>query len=437
LAKASAAKETTIALQPAQMIEGHVLAADTGRPIPNAVVSATTRVQNEHANGFFTAKFRADDQGRFTLNPIAGESITLGAFPTGDEPYLIQQDELKWPKGAVGMTHDIKVRRGMLIRGKVTERGTDRPLAASSIQYIPVQGDNKVLSGWQAIVASHDDGSFQIAVPAGKGHLLVFGPTGDYVLGEIGSKKLYNDGTGGQRYRAHAIIPYEVKAGDSPREVAAALRPGVTIKGRALGPEGQTITEGFILTTLRIEPFNPFWRGDFQVPIRDGRFELHGLAADASTRIHILDPEHEWGATVEVTGKEAGEDVTIRLQPCGQGKARFVGPDGKPVAKKKPHFEIVATPGPSSISRDEREQSELAADASLVANVDRKHYWNLPGTDDEGRITLISLIPGALYRIIDFSTVNEKKGILIRKDFTVRPGEVLDLGDIVIAKPQQ
>ena len=141
---------------------------------------------------------------------------------------------------------------------------------------------------------------------------------------------------------------------------------------------------------------------------------------------------------VDISGKDAGEDVTIRLEPCGQAKARFVGPDGKPVAKKQPHFEIVATPGPTSISRDKGEQSELAADASLVANVDRKHYWNLPGTDDEGRITLISLIPDAMYRIIDFSTVgDDMKGIQIRRDFTVKSGQTLDLGDIVIAKPQQ
>ena len=84
---------------------------------------------NEHASGFFTAKFRADDQGRFAMNPIAGESYTLGAFPTGGEPYLIQQDEFKWTKGAVKATHDIKLRRGVLIRGKVTEAGTGRPLA--------------------------------------------------------------------------------------------------------------------------------------------------------------------------------------------------------------------------------------------------------------------------------------------------------------------
>ncbi len=88
------------------------------------------------------------------------------------------------------------------------------------------------------------------------------------------------------------------------------------------------------------------------------------------------------------------------------------------------------------MARATRKQAELAADASLVANVDRKHYWNQPDTDAEGRITLISLIPGATYRITDFSTVNDKKGVQVRKDFTVKPGETLDLGDIMIAKPQ-
>ena len=137
---------------------------------------------NEHAHGYFTTKFRADDQGRFAMNPIAGESYTLGAFPTGGEPYLIQQDEFAVDQGGGQGDHDIKLRRGVLIRGKVTEAGTGRPLAGSSIQFIPVRGNETVLSGWQAIVASQDDGSFQIAVPPGKGHLLVFGPTGDYVL---------------------------------------------------------------------------------------------------------------------------------------------------------------------------------------------------------------------------------------------------------------
>ena len=286
-------------------------------------------------------------------------------------------------------------------------------------------------------MASGDDGTYRIAVPPGKGHLLFFGPTSDFVLKEIGSNRLYQDQPGGQRYHAHDIIPYEAKAGDQPHEISASFRPGVTIKGRVEGPDGQTVSHAFLLTTLRIEATNPSWRGDYQVPIRDGRFEVHGLAPEAFTRIFILDAEHRWGASVEISGKQAGEDLTIRLQPCGQAKARFVGPNGKPVAKHQPHFEFVATPGPSQYDRSKKARTELSAEAEYVANIDRKNYWNGPLADAEGRVTLLNLIPGALYRIIDFSTVNDQdKGVQIRRDFTVKPGEVLELGDIVIAKPQ-
>jgi len=439
-APVAAGKETVIALEPARIVEGRVLAADTGQPMPNAVVSASTRVHNEHGNGIVSANFRADAEGRFRINPIAGESYTIRAFPTGGEPYLIREDEVKWTKGQVKTNQDITLPRGVMIRGKVTEQGTSRPLPASSIQYIPlrVRGGDRIISGWPATVASQDDGSFRIAVPARKGHLLVFGPTNDYVLREIGSHQLDNDGPGGIRNYSHAIIPYEVKAGDPPLEVSAVLRPGVTIKGRVEGPDGQAIGDGSILTTLRIEPFNPRWRGDYQIAVRDGRFELHGLAPEASTRIWVLEPEHEWGATVEISGEQAGEDVTIHLQPCGRALARFVGPDGKPIAKYYPaYFEFVATPGRSRFDLRKLREPELAANAELIANVDRKHYGNHPRTDAQGRITLPDLIPGARYRIIDFTTRdNEETGIQTRKDFTVKPGETLDLGDILIEKPQ-
>jgi RNA polymerase sigma factor (sigma-70 family) len=430
-------KETTLALRPGRIIEGRVLAADTGQPIPNAIVSAETFVESEHARGFFTSKFRVDKDGRFIMNPIAGEKYTLGAFPTGGEPYLIQQDEFTFNKAQIKATRDITLRRGVLIRGKVNDAATGRPLAASSIQYIPVGGNDRVLSGWQAIVASDDAGSFHIAVSAGKGHLLVFGPTGDYVLSEIGSSRLYSDRPGGQRYRAHAIIPYEVKAGDAPHDVAAVLRPGVTIKGRVEGPDGQTITEASIITTLYIEAFNPSWRGDFQVPVRDDRFELHGLAPDASARIYILDSEHECGATVDVSGKAAGEDLTIRLQPCGKAVARFVGPDRKPLVGFQPHLEFVATPGPSPYRLSEQDRDALTADADFASQVDRKHHSFDQRTDADGRFSMIALVPGALYRIMDRSTINEaKKGAPVPKDFTVKAGETLDLGDILIEKPQ-
>ena len=99
-----------------------------------------------------------------------------------------------------------------------------------------------------------------------------------------------------------------------------------------------------------------------------------------------------------------------------------------------------ARPGPEQPEQG-RIEPKLAADAAYLPNVDPKHYRSQGPqglvTDAEGRITLPDLIPGAPYRIVDWSTANvEDKGVQIRKDFTVKPGETVDLGDILIEKPE-
>ena len=48
-----------------------------------------------------------------------------------------------------------------------------------------------------------------------------------------------------------------------------------------------------------------------------------------------------------------------------------------------------------------------------------------------------ALIPGATYRFIDDTmVVRGKTGPQVRKEFTVKPGETIDLGDILIEKPE-
>ncbi len=56
-------------------------------------------------------------------------------------------------------------------------------------------------------------------------------------------------------------------------------------------------------------------------------------------------------------------------------------------------------------------------------------------SDSQGRIVFPVLIPGATYRIIDATTLRDPSGPRLRKEFTVKPGEALDLGDIRIEKP--
>jgi RNA polymerase sigma factor (sigma-70 family) len=416
-------KEVTQALQPPRIVEGRVIVAETGQPIQGAVVELSG------------AKLRTDETGRFQARPSppdrfsSGDRFGVTVFPPVSQAYLVSRAEFAWTKGAVKKEVEIKVPRGVLIRGKVTEEKTGRALAGASVMYLAIQGKPEHKGSWDAAVASQNDGSFEIVVPPGKGHLVVFGPTSNYILDVIGEETLFQGQPGGRRNYAHQIIAYEVKAGDSPHAIDAALRPGKTVKGRVVGPRGETVENAAILTRAYIEPLNWDWRCDMQPRARDGFFELHGLDPEKSVPVYFLDLDHEWGAAVELSGKQAAQEVTIRLQPNGQAKARFVKPDSKPIAKMLPQIEIVVTPGP--IVR----RGALSADSARLLQVDSKHYWrpNRLVTDENGRITFPDLIPGALYRISDFSP---SQGWQVRRDFTVKPGETIDLGEILIETPR-
>ena len=425
-------KELTLVLQPATTIEGTVLADDTGQPVPNATIAISA--SRDALGSMYITRFRADANGRFVANPSPGSYFRLTVAAPEGQPYLVPQLEFAWTKGTVNRTVEVRLPRGVLNRGKVSEEKTGRPLAGASVQFIPAGPTGGAAYGWQSVVASAIDGSFAIAVPPGKGHLFIYGPTPDYVLEAVGSRMLRLGQPGGDRRYAHKIITYDVKSGDRPEAIDARLRLGETVKGRVIGPEGQTVDTAEMIATLDFNYFHLNWRGDITMHVRDGRFELHGLDREKPTRVSFLDAEHEWGLAVELSGKQAGQDVTIQLQPCGRARARFVGPAGKPVVGVASFLEILGTPGPSMESRDPKEQAMLAADATSVVNLDRKHYEHGPRTDSDGWITLLDLIPGALYRISDMSD-RDKQGIRVRKDFSVKAGETVNLGDILIEKP--
>ncbi len=81
-------------------------------------------------------------------------------------------------------------------------------------------------------------------------------------------------------------------------------------------------------------------------------------------------------------------------------------------------------PRPVSGRAPEKED-RLAADAPVLAGIDPINYGNGPVSDAQGQIAFPALVPGATYRVFPF-----------RKEFTVKPGETLDLGDILIEKPE-
>ncbi len=171
---------------------------------------------------------------------------------------------------------------------------------------------------------------------------------------------------GGGRMYSHAYAALDLKPGMGSQEVNLVLRRGATVEGRVVGPDGQPVGDAWIFSRLILEPSRGAWRywsGRYHGKLRNGRFEIRGLAPDAEVPVYFLEPERKLGAVVNLSVKSvAGGPVTVRLEPCGSARAWLVDPDGKPVAKPVRGLSItmVVTPGPRQQQLPERQGGQPA-----------------------------------------------------------------------------
>jgi hypothetical protein len=367
---------------------------------------------------------QADAQGRFRLNIIWGTELRVTAFAPVGQPYLTFSAHVSWPKGAVKHRLDLSLPRGVLVRGKVKEAPSGKPVAGANVRFQPCDKDLNVFTdfseGWDQAAVTNPQGEFQLAVLPMAGHLLIKGPTPDYIHIEISEKKLLSiNQVGGRRFYPDALLALDLPAGTKSHDVNITLRRGVTLKGRLVGPDGRPVLEAQMYCHSYI-PLGYSYAGQ-PIAIREGRFELPGCDPEGTARLFILASKEELGATVEVPGKQAGgEPVTVRLDRYGSALARFVDKKGKPLANYHPAVELILVPGIPLTGEpvlDKRPGADVATP------------FPRPGaaTDAQGRLTLRPLIPGATYRITDFDN-----GRVVKREFKVEAGQKIELPDITI-----
>jgi hypothetical protein len=435
---ASESKPLTAALVPAQILNVRVTYGDTGKPVPHAPLE----VMASRGRVGLPAEFETDAYGRARVNSRPSDGIfNIWAYPPEGQPYLIDHVRIDWPKAALEQSVDLALPRGVLIRGKVTEEGSGKPVPGATVDFSAraVPGDANS-GGVRSSTAS--DGSFQLGAVPSWGYLFVKGPGDDYVYQTIGDRMVVARQPGGRRIYSHAHSALDLKPDMESLEVNLVLRRGATVKGRVVGPDGQPVRDAWMISRIILDPMTGVWgswTGRHHANVRNGRFEIHGLDPDTEVHVYFLEPKRKLGATVNLTGKSAaGGPMTVRLEPCGAAKARIVGPGGEPVAGHLPRGSrapmMVVTPGPH-FTTTKSQANLLSADQANLSTVDPINYETELVCDDGGHITLPALIPGATYRLIDY-TVPRGTDPELRKNFTVKPGETLDLGDIVIENPR-
>jgi hypothetical protein len=306
-------------------------------------------------------------------------------------------------------------------------------MTGASIKYLPESANNPnvsddILTGWQGIEVANEQGEFEIAVLPGLGRLLVHGPANDYVIHEITSREISRGARGGSRVYTHLVQKIDVQLADSPVELSLSLKRGKTVRGTLVDEAGQSVDQVTMITWRNTHPTDNGWRGH-SPEVVGGRFELGGLAEGEEYPVYFLDAKRKLGATANIRAEEPTPEVVMR--PCGAATMRLVDKDGAPRANVSAvNVYFVARPGVDEFDSDAMRVGEMAADSDFISNVDRTNYPNPQSTDtdEDGRIKLPVLIPGATYRVV---TIKEGRFKVV-KDFVVESGETLDLGDLVV-----
>jgi RNA polymerase sigma factor (sigma-70 family) len=340
-------KEFSRALAPAQVVRGVVRYADTGKAVANGRVvisfpSASVIGRASVAN----PSVPTDAQGRFRFHLPLDPYAAIAAYPPEGEPYL--GSVLYGGQGTVKQPEiELKLYPGVMVKGKVTEAGSGKPVAGTWVQYVARRdnpnGRPNIVLGSGNHVLSGPDGSFRLCVLPGQGHLLIHGPTSHFLLREKTEGELSLSGKpGGSRSYANAFVPLDVKPDASP-EVAVALRRGASVRVHLTDPEGQAVTEVQVISPLLVGPDGSI----ASCPARriSGPLEFRGLDPEKTYPVLFFDAKNLRGATVELSAKQADEPVTVRLLPCGTATLRLLDAEGNPTRKMHLELVMVVTPG--------------------------------------------------------------------------------------------
>jgi hypothetical protein len=411
-----------LALDPPHLLEGTVVAEDTGKPITKKVLLHVHGADGRTGLLHGDVQLWSDEQGRFRVNCPPGH-VHITSYPPNGSPYLIRGTSFDWPRGKE--KHDIRIElpRGVVVRGKVTEANSGKPVAGGVMSYF-LRDDNPfahyTISSWRQapgeFVRTKPDGTFEATVYPGPGHLLARGPSRDYVLQRLDTGELVRGKPGGAPLYAHGAQALDLKAGADPQEVKMTLRRGVTLRGLVLDPDGKPVKEATLFSATHLRDSGDFawfnYHGQEPVAVKEGRFELPGCDPGAKLPVCVLDRGNDTGARVVLSGADAKEEKTVRLQPCGKAVVRYLDGDGKPI-KGRPALPLQVVLDPADLFT-----SVLGSGGSGGGGM----AADLPRSDGEGRVTMAGLVPGATYLYFDGNK---------HRDFVAEAGKTVELPDVV------
>jgi RNA polymerase sigma factor (sigma-70 family) len=419
-----------LALSPSKRVEGVVRDKVTGRPIAGIEITAAVHAENGEipAPG---VEAKTDAEGRYRLDGLPkATAYRLFAKPGKGQPYT--NATFKAPADSPALepvAFDFALRRGVVVRGRVTDKATGRPISGMAIYYTfpdnPSVGEFPGFSGSPPQYANFDeDGRYELVALPGHGLIVVeaeesrYLPAAGYegIKGYDAKYRVFTTTYVVLPASGHNIlagIDLDPKAGPTTLDLQA--DPGKSVAIEVVGPDGRPLggthqVKGMSETSLTTP-----------LAQESARFEVHAIDPARPRRVIVTRGSGKWGkliGTAFLKGNEAGP-ITIKLQPWGSVAGRIVDDEGRP---RKGMF--IGSPGGNENPHPETHDILPWSD------------WNNGiRVGDDGRFFVEGLVPGLKYSA-NARTGFEAYGDLFI-DLTVAPGEARDLGDIKVQPPKK
>jgi RNA polymerase sigma factor (sigma-70 family) len=393
---------------PTTPIIGVVRDKDTKKPLAGAIV--TSPIHRNGGNTFIHTT--ADNDGRYRLVGMPrGEGGMINVMGPEGQPYLEVKLGVPAAQGLESVTVDAELKRGVWIRGHVTDKATGKPVPAE-IAYYPFKDNphRKDAPGFQPWNNTKDDGTFQFVGLPGRGVIGARGLPVRYLVG-VGSEKFnFTEQIRGSRIIEDTSPPIIVNNYHTLIEVAPAkdaasltcditLDPGRTLTGTVVGPDGKPLS-GVRMGGVTPGWGFPLWEGNTQPT---AEFTVFAVKAGQKRYVLALHEEKQLAGSLMIQGDEKGP-LTIQLKPWAVVSGRLVHSDGQP----RPNAEL---------NLERSGQRLFDPDSGY-------HRVRSFRTDKDGKFRIDALVPGLKYTMTHTGTIFE--------DLKLKSGETKDLGDVQV-----
>jgi hypothetical protein len=407
------------AAAPTQPVVGVVRDRDTDKPLAGVTIQARMGAAREHFASDPYLVTTTDAEGRYRLVGLSREGEhRLQFLPGSGQPYLAATKTLKATTGLEPITVDFALKRGVFIRGRVTDKATGRPVAAL-VRY-GAFSDNPHLREAAGFRNSDSDqtrtakdGSFTLVGLPGRGLLAVKAADrldGRYLMA-VGAEEIKGPRWDGDHFdtepsalrQAEFNTLVEINPAKDAESIVrdVVLDPGKTVTGTIVGPDGKPVKG------VDVDHVGGVWFHEKDLPTAD--FRIPGIDPKHPRWFFFRHRGQNLGAVVLLKGDEP-TPVTVRLQKCGTITGRLVDEDGLPRAGW-----IMGGVNPGQMN-----VKEGGIGSGLFHQ----------GTGKDGKFRIECVFPGLKFSV--HTGTNPSYFNPVISELSLKPGEEKDVGDLKV-----